>query len=105
MPHAVEPFSLVLYALLCVDVFALTVSETILHLAIVSRLIWPLVTAHASNLIVFEFSSVSRAICPVELALSVKETVLQITFVRVPIPELARALSMEYFADLSNKLS
>jgi hypothetical protein len=35
------------------------------------------------------------------LALSVKETVLQITFVRVPIPELARALSMEYFADLS----
>ena len=104
MPHAVQPLALVLHALFGIDVLALSMPEPILYLAVVGRLIRPLVTPDPSDLVVFEFAAVDRAVRPVELALAVEEPVLQVALVGVPVAELARSLTVVYFANLEEAM-
>jgi hypothetical protein len=98
--HTVKPFSLVLNSLFDIDVFSNSMSETVLDLSFISGFVWPLVTAHSSNLVAVEFSLVHGAICPVEGSFTVQETVLQLTLVGVTVSELASSLAMIHLADL-----
>ena len=59
-----------------------------------------MVTADASDLVAFEFTLVLGSISPIETALAMQESVLELAFVLVAISELARALTMIDLANL-----
>ena len=103
MPHPIEPCSFVLYTLLLIFVKALSVSETVLDVALIHGAIGPGVTARACDLVLSEFSLVDGAISPGELALTVEEAVSELALVGVPVSELACALPVENLADLIQK--
>lgn len=77
--------------------------ESILNLAIIGRLIGPLVTSNSRNLIVFKLSSVYSSISPIKLPLAVEQSVLEVALVGVSIAELACALAVVDLADLMKK--
>jgi hypothetical protein len=100
MPHAIEPFALILNPLLRIDVLAYSVSETILNLSFIGGFVRPLVTADPCDLIAFKLALVDGAVGPVKGALPVQKSVLKLSFVSVAIPELASALSVVHLANL-----
>ena len=64
--HALLPVTLVLDALFLVDVGALTVAEAIENVTFVGAAIWPGVVSLSSDLVLFEFTGVDRAIRPLK---------------------------------------
>jgi hypothetical protein len=61
----------------------------------------PEVLSVPGDLVFFELSLVLGAVTPLEDTLSIEQTVTQFSFVLVPVFELACALSMVDFANLS----
>jgi len=101
MAHTLLPVARVLDAFLNVDIFTLTVSKAVKHLAFVCRSIGPLVSSGASDFVLPEFTSVYGTVTPCELALSVEETVAELSLVLVAVFELASTLAVIDFTDLS----
>lgn len=101
MAHTLFPVARVLNTFLHVDIFTLAVSKTVKYLALVCRSISPLVSSGASDFVLPEFTSIYRAVTPGELALSVEETVAELSLVLVAVLELASTLAVIDFTDLS----
>ena len=98
--HALLPVTLVLDALFLVDVGALTVAEAIENVTLVSAAIWPGVVTLSSDLVLFEFTGVDRAIRPLKDAAAPEKTQVQLALILMPIFKLACTVAVVDIADL-----
>ena len=100
MTHSILPVAIVFYTLALVDVLAFTMAQTIQNITLVSALIGPGVSALAGDLVFFKLTAVDRAIGPLKDTAAPKKSQTQLTFVLVPIFELASTVTVVNFADL-----
>ena len=101
MTHSIEPLALIFNSLLIINIFSLTISKSILNSTFKDWTIRPFVTANASDFIHSKLSLIDSTISPRESSFAMKQSMLQFSFVFMPIFELTCTLPMINFTNLS----
>jgi len=101
MSQPILPLALINNSFLGVRVGTLPMPKTVKNQPFIETLIRPIITAHPSYLIIFEFAFVFGAVSPDELSLPMQEAVPELALEGVAFPELTRPLPMVDLTDLA----
>ena len=104
VPHAIFPLAVIFNTFLLVDVLSCSMPEAVHYLSFIGWAIWPLVLSRTSDFVGCKLASVDSAICPLERSFSVQKPMLELSFIGMSIPKLARSLTVVDFADLKQLL-